>query len=257
MNALALGPQPMQDTVAYLRLEVPRTLRNRRLIMLTIVFPVAFYLLFTRVLTGGARLGNDERAFLMVSMAAYGAIGATLSAAVRVAMERTNGWTRQLRVTPLPALGYVTTKLVTAYLAAIPAILLVMLAALTVNQVALPPTTWLAIFVALTLGVLPFAALGVAIGYVFDESTAQMVFTISFVGLSVLGGLWTPISTFPDALATIGRMLPSFHFANLGWSALAGQAPDVGDVLALLSYGLVFIGIVAWRYRVGELRARG
>ena len=73
--------------------------------MLTIVFPVAFYLLFTRVLTGGARLGNDERAFLMVSMAAYGAIGAALSAAVRVAMERTNGWTRQFRVTPLPAVG--------------------------------------------------------------------------------------------------------------------------------------------------------
>ena len=91
--------------------------------------------------------------------------------------------------------------------------------------------------------------IGVAIGYVFDESTAQLVFTISFVGLSVLGGLWTPISTFPDGLATIGRMLPSFHFANLGWSALAGQAPDLGDVLALLAYGLVFVGIVAWRYR--------
>jgi len=257
MTALALGPRPLQATRAYLRLEVPRTLRNRRLIMLTIVFPVAFYLLFTRVLTGGARLDNDERAFLMVSMAAYGAIGAALSAAVRVAMERTNGWTRQLRVTPLPALGYVTTKLVTAYLSAIPAILLVMVAALTVNQVALSPTTWLAILVALTLGVLPFAALGVAIGYVFDESTAQLVFTISFVGLSVLGGLWTPISTFPDSLATIGRMLPSFHFANLGWSALAGQVPDIGDVLALLAYGLTFVGIVAWRYRVGELQARG
>jgi ABC-2 type transport system permease protein len=257
MTALALGPQPLQATRAYLRLEVPRTLRNRRLIMLTIVFPVAFYLLFTRVLTGGAALGNDERAYLMVSMAAYGAIGATLSAAVRVAMERTNGWTRQLRVTPLPALGYVTTKLVTAYLTAIPAIVLVMLAALTVNGVALPPTTWLAILVVLTLGVMPFAALGVAIGYVFDESTAQLVFTISFVGLAALGGLWTPISTFPDTVATIGRMLPSFHFANLGWSALAGQAPDPGDVLALLAYGLVFVGIVAWRYRVGELRARG
>ena len=82
-------------------------------------------------------------------------------------------------------------------------------------------------------------------------------FSISFVGLSVLGGLWTPISTFPDAVATIGRMLPSFHFANLGWSVLAGQAPDLGDVMALLAYLLVFAGIVAWRYRVGEQKARG
>ncbi|HET9084207.1 MAG TPA: ABC transporter permease [Candidatus Limnocylindrales bacterium] len=260
MTALTSGSHRLQATVqataAYLRLEVPRTLRNRRLLMLTVVFPVAFYLLFTRVLTGGVQFGNDERAFVMVSMAAYGAIGATLSAAVRVAMERTSGWTRQLRVTPMPALGYVTTKLVTAYLAAIPAIVLVMLAALTANQVTLPPFTWLSIFVALSLGALPFAALGVAIGYVFDESTAQLVFTISFVGLAVLGGLWAPISTFPEGLATMARMLPSFHFANLGWSALAGGGPDASDALALLAYGLVFVAIVAWRYRVGEQLGR-
>ena len=69
MTALAASSRSFTATAAYLRLEVPRTLRNRRLIVLTIVFPVAFYLLFTRVLTGGAQLDNDARAFLMVSMA--------------------------------------------------------------------------------------------------------------------------------------------------------------------------------------------
>jgi ABC-2 type transport system permease protein len=72
--------------------------------------------------------------------------------------------------------------------------------------------------------------------------------------MAILGGLWTPISQFPDTLATIGRMLPSYHMANLGWSAVAGRAPDIGDVLALVAYGAVFIAIVAWRYRAGEMR---
>jgi ABC-2 type transport system permease protein len=259
MTALALtaaGPQPFRATAAYLRLEIPRTLRNRRLLLLTIVFPVTFYLLFTRVITGGQPLPEEARAYLMVGMAAYGAIGATLSAAVRIAMERTNGWTRQLRVTPLPPLGYVATKLVVAYLTAVPAILLTMLAGLTVNEISLPASTWIVVFVSLSLGVLPFAALGVAIGYVFDESTAQLVFTITFVGLSILGGLWAPLSQFPDAVATIGRMLPSYLFANLGWVALAHETPSIGDVLALAAYGVVFVGIVAWRYRAGEQRAR-
>jgi ABC-2 type transport system permease protein len=257
MTFLALPYQPVTATGGYLRLELPRTLRNRRFIVLAVAFPVAFYLLFTRVLTGGAVLTADERAFFMVSMAAYGAIGASLSVAVRVSMERSNGWTRMLRVTPLPALGYVITKLATAYLTAVPSILLVMAAGFFVNGVTLPLSTWLAVFVLLSLGVLPFAALGVAIGYAFDESSAQMVFTISFVGLAILGGLWTPISQFPDSLATIGRMLPSYHFANLGWSAVAGRAPDPSDVLALVAYGAVFTGIVAWRFRVSELRTRG
>lgn len=257
MTFLALPTQQVTASGGYLRLELPRALRNRRFIVLAGAFPVVFYLLFTRVLTGGAVLTADERAFFMVSMAAYGAIGASLSVAVRVAMERNNGWTRMLRVTPLPALGYVITKLATGYLTAVPSILLVMAAGFLVNGVDLSVSTWLAAFVLLTLGVLPFAALGVAIGYVFDESTAQLIFTISFVGLAILGGLWTPISQFPDALATIGRMLPSYHFANLGWSAVAGRAPDLGDVFALVVYGAVFIGIVAWRYRATEIRAGG
>jgi ABC-2 type transport system permease protein len=257
MTAFALAPQPVKATGAYLRLEIPRTLRNRRFITLAVAFPVAFYLLFTRVLTGGATLDADARAFFMVSMAAYGAIGASLSSAVRVAIERTNGWTRQLRVTPLPPLGYVTTKVAAAYLTALPSIVLVMAAGFLVNAVTLPTSTWVTVFISLALGVLPFAALGIAIGYLFDESSAQMMFTISLVGLAILGGLWTPISQFPDALATIGRMLPSYHFANLGWSALAGDPPDLGDVLALVAYGIAFIGIVAWRYRTSEQRARG
>jgi ABC-2 type transport system permease protein len=242
---------------AYLRFELPRTLRNRRFITLAVAFPVVFYVLFTTVLTGTAAPDPAAKAFVMVSMAAYGAIGASLSAAVRVAMERANGWTRQLHVTPLPPVAYVTTKLLSAYVTALPSIVLVMAAALLVNRVTLPPTTWLAIFAGLALGMLPFAALGVAIGYLFDESTAQLVFTIAFVGLAIMGGLWMPISTFPDTLATIGRMLPSYHFANLGWTALAGSPPDISDVLALIAYGLVFVGIVAWRYRASEQRARG
>ena len=246
--------QPVRATGGYIGLEVPRTLRNHRYLVLAVAFPVGFYLLFTRILTGGAVLDADERAFFMVSMAAYGAMGAALSVAVRIAMERTSGWTRLLRVTPLPPLGYAITKLATGYLTAIPSILLVMVAGAVANGVALSPTTWLATFALLAVGVLPFAALGVAIGYVFDEGTAQMIFTISFVGLAILGGLWTPISQFPDTLATIGQMLPSYHFANLGWAAVAGRTPDLGDVLALLAYGVVFLGIVAWRYRAGELR---
>ena len=242
---------------AYLRFEVPRTLRNRRFIVLAIGFPVLFYLLFTRVLTGTTGVDPAAEAFGMVSIAAFGAIGASLSGAVRVAMERTNGWTRQLRVTPLPSVAYVTTKVASGYLTAVPPIALVMVVAFVVNGVSLPVTTWLAIFIALAVGAIPFAALGVLIGYVFEESTAQLVFTISYVGLAVLGGLWTPISAFPDTLATLARLTPSYHYANLGWTALAGQPLDVTDVVVLAIYALAFVAILAWRYRVSEQKARG
>lgn len=91
----------------------------------------------------------------------------------------------------------------------------------------------------------------------FEESTAQLVFTIAWVGLAVLGGLWTPISMFPDALATVARLTPSYHYANLGWSVLAGRTPEVIDIVVLAAYGLAFGAIIVWRYRASEQQARG
>ena len=112
-------------------------------------------------------------------------------------------------------------------------------------------------FIGLAVGAIPFAALGVLIGYVFDESTAQLVFTISYVGLAVLGGLWTPISAFPDALATLARLTPSYHFADLGWSEVTARTLDLTDVVVLAIYGIAFFAIITWRYRASEQRARG
>ena len=88
----------------------------------------------------------------MVSMAAYGMIGASLSNAVPIAQERASGWTRQLRITPLPAPAWIATKLAVAYLTALPSLVLVGLAAVLVNHVSLPAGTWLAIGLSLALG---------------------------------------------------------------------------------------------------------
>jgi ABC-2 type transport system permease protein len=44
-------------------------------------------------------------------MATYGAIGGALQVSAPVARERASGWTRQLRVTPLPPVAYLLAKL--------------------------------------------------------------------------------------------------------------------------------------------------
>jgi ABC-2 type transport system permease protein len=38
----------------------------------------------------------------MVGLAAFGTMGAVLSSGARIAAERSTGWNRQLRLTPLP-----------------------------------------------------------------------------------------------------------------------------------------------------------
>lgn len=249
--------------VAFVSIEIRRALRNRRYVMFAIAFPVVFYLLYTGVLSGAsadpdARIGGIAwRTYFMVSMATYAAIGAALGGAIVIAQERGSGWTRQLRVTPLPSAAYVAGKLLVSYVVTAPAIAAVLVAAVVVNHVDLSVTAWLQLFASLVIGSLPFAALGLLIGYLFDANSAQGAMMISFFSLAIVGGLWAPLTSFPDTLATIGRMLPSFRLADLGRDAAAGLAPDATDVAMLIGWAIVVGALAAWRYRSVEQRAHG
>ena len=124
--------------LAYLRLEVRRSLRNRRYLVFTVVFPVMLYVLYTAVLpatASGPIAGLPWNVYFLVSMAAYGAMGAAMSQANPIATERRQGWARQLRVTPLPSLAYVAAKVASAVLLTVPALALVGAAGQVVNHV--------------------------------------------------------------------------------------------------------------------------
>lgn len=248
--------------VAYARFELLRTIRNRRYLLTTIAMPVLFYALYTGALQGGNGRSSGTvdgvawPTFFMVSMAAYGSMAAALSMSRPTATERSAGWTRQLRAVPLDPVIYAVAKLAVSFVATLPSLAAVMAVGIVFDHVSLAPTTWLEVFVLLALGTLPFVALGLLIGYLFDGDSVQGAFTITMFALAILGGLWAPIQAFPPVLATIGRMLPSYHFADLGWQALAGSTPQLADVAILAGYTLVFGLLVAWRYRAEEQHAR-
>src|ERR687886_238515 len=74
-------------SATYLRLEVRRLLRNRRTLVFTVVMPVAFFLIF-----GSSEPRSDAKAYIMISLAVYGAMVAATSAGAAVAVERASGW---------------------------------------------------------------------------------------------------------------------------------------------------------------------
>jgi ABC-2 type transport system permease protein len=256
------SPIALGAFAAFVSIDVRRALRNRRYVMFAIAIPTVFYLLYTGVLSTGADPdaaidGMTWGAYFMVSMATYAAMVATLGGAVVIARERSSGWTRQLRVTPLPATAYVAGKLLVAYVVTLPAVAAVVVAGIAVNHVSIPLGSLVGMLISLTLGVLPFAALGLLIGYLFDADSAQGAMMVSLFGLAIVGGLWAPISSFPDALATIGHMLPSFRLADMGREAVAGKPPDIADIAILVVYAAVIGALVVWRYRASEQRASG
>jgi len=57
---------------------------------------------------------GNVSAFIMISMALYGAILATTSGGAMVSIERAAGWSRQLPLTPLSPAAYIVIKILTA-----------------------------------------------------------------------------------------------------------------------------------------------
>lgn len=229
---------------SYLRLEILRTLRDPKYIILAVLSPIGFYLLFA-TLFGGQPTGAGTmtvQAALMVSMGLYGAMWAVMAATgPRIAQDRTVGWARQMRLLPMRAADILAARLIAAVILAGPAIVLVMLTAVIAKGVTLDAAwRWAAVLALLWLGSIPVALLGIAIGYGVGPEIAFGVLYALYLALSALGGLWMPISIMPSGMQTIGKLLPSYRAASLGWNIIAGKPFDVSDALILAAWAIAF-----------------
>ena len=244
----------MRYALAYLRFEILRAVRNRRYMTLTMVVPAVLYLVLSR--QTGPRvsvLGLPWAAYFAVSMISFSAIGSALNAGgARLAMERSSGWTRQIRITSLSASGFVGAKVLTALCVALPGSLLVGLAGVLSGHVHLSVASWVQLYASVWFAVLPFAALGMVIGYAFDVDTAQIGTAVSMVVLSLLGGLFAPTSSFPQILQDLAKVTPTYEMANAGRAALASSWPRPVDLAGLILWTAVLGAILAWLYRRDE-----
>jgi len=96
----------MSTSVTYLRYELLRTVRNTRFFIFSLVFPlILFYVVAgaNKTLT----LGNIPfPTYYMAGMISWGTMAAVLAGGARIAAERSVGWNRQLRLTPLTPRTY-------------------------------------------------------------------------------------------------------------------------------------------------------
>jgi ABC-2 type transport system permease protein len=140
----------------------------------------------------------------------------------------------------------VLVRIVSAAVLALPPLVLLGLAG-AVAGVRLSVGEWVAVGIVLWLGALPFVALGLLLGPLLDADTGSVVLLAVLVVLAILGGLFQPIETFPAALAGVARVVPSYHLADLGWTAIARGTVDPFDVVVLTGYLLGIGAIVVVR----------
>ena len=239
-----------------IKLELTRALRNRKFLFFSVIYPSVIFLLVSNQTGKVDGTGLSVASYVMVSMASFGALTAVLMGnSERIAKEREGGWVRQLRLTTLPGRGYVLAKTASAAVVSLPSIVVVFLVAAAVRGVRLDAWQWCALTGAIWAGSLVFAALGVAIGYLASGDAVRPITMIIYFGLSMLGGLWMPTTTFPKWLQDIATWLPTHAYAALGRAIEQSQAPHAQDIAILVAFFVLFAGGAAWLYRKDTLKA--
>jgi ABC-2 type transport system permease protein len=221
--------------------QLRRVGRNRQYLLFTVVLPALFTVFFTKVIGGQVAAGDyqDVAGATMISMMSYGAIGAALGATIRLAFDRSSGWLRQLRVTPVPPPAVLAVDVAVGALLVLPSLVVVAGVGRFVNGVQLGVGTWLALIAALWAGSVVFVALGVAVGLVLDAQAAGAAIGILGTVLAALGGLWFPVAMFPAGMVPLAHAMPSYWYAEFGRDVAAGT-PSVLPVLVLAGFGVLF-----------------
>jgi ABC-2 type transport system permease protein len=233
---------------ALLAFQLRRVARNRQYLVFTVLLPALFTIFFTKIFGGqaaGRAQYQDFAGYYMVSMMAYGALGAALGATIRLAFDRASGWLRQLRVTPIRPVQLLATDVVVGAALALPSVIVVALVGRFVNGVQLPLLRWVGLVAVLWAGSVAFVALGLLIGLVLEERAAGAATGIVGVVLAALGGLWVPVDVFPSSMRALAHAMPSYWYAALGRAVAAGTAPSPVAVVALAGFAAGF-AVLAW-----------
>jgi len=230
-----------------LRIELTRMLRNRRTIVFTLILPAALMLSF------GGQSGWQERAgsgnvaaYILISMALYGAALTSAATGSMVALERAVGWSRQLRLTPLNPVAYILTKALVALCMGALAIVAVNVVGRIQGKAEMPVHVWVLAMVVTLFCTLTFAALGVFIGYVVPGENAMQILGPGLALLSFLGGLFIPLDQYATAVRDVAYWTPMYGVAEVARAPLTHELPWYAVVNAVVWF-LLFIGGAAWR----------
>jgi ABC-2 type transport system permease protein len=226
----------MDGTIALTRAEISRYRNNRRYLIFTVLLPVMFYLIFGKENATG--YGVAFKAFYMVGMASFGALsGAFNNNAMRISQEKKDGWIRQLRLTPLPANGYVFSKILTSMVTTVPSIVIVFLLGDFYGGVQMPLWKWVTTALVIWVGTLIFAALAVAVGYKLATESVQPAVMLIFFFFSIFGGLWFPLS---GALHTLGEFTPTYQIVAISTDIIGSGTASWSNVVGMAAWLAIF-----------------
>lgn len=235
------------SAATYTRYELVRTFRNVRFMLLSLVFPLTLFLLVAAPNRNQTLGGLSFPLYYMTGMVAWGTMAAMLSCGARIAVERSVGWNRQLRITPLTTRAYFRAKISTAY-----ALASLTIVALYVSGIALgvhmSVGRWLTMTGLILVGLVPFAVLGILLGHLLTPEAVGPAIGGMTALLALLGGAYGPVAT-SGVLHDLVQLLPSYWLVQAAHTAVGANAWGAKGWTVIAVWTVVLGRLAAVAYR--------
>lgn len=224
--------------------ELRGILREPTALFFSILMPVGFFVLFATMF--GAQ---DSGRSMIATMGTFGVLSVVMmNPGIGVAQDRERGWFRAKLVSPVPVGVSLAAKVVAALPYAVGVLSAMAIAAAATGALDTDPVRLLRLAAVLLLGALPFALLGMAVGFRAGTTASSAILNAVLLPAAVFSGLWMPLEIMPGFFSEVAVFLPTYHLAELAKAQLHGGAA-VGHLAVLVGTAIVAAVLAAVSYR--------
>jgi ABC-2 type transport system permease protein len=237
----------MRLAILHARATTVELVRLPAYVVPTLGFPTMFFLFFA------ASYGDTHATILTAQFAAFAILGvAFFQFGVGIASDRASPWDAYVRTLPVTPLARFSGRIMSALLFGGASAVVLVVVALAVTPAELEARQWAELSLTLLLGAVPFALLGIALGYVASPRAALPIANVAYLGLSFLGGLWMDPANVPGFVGPIAPFLPTGAFADTLAGVVYDQPGQLQAWATLAAYTLGFGALAVWGYRRDE-----
>lgn len=177
--------------------------------------------------------------------------------AKRIAIERSEKWLNLIKVSPIPSGVYITAKLFTVFLICCLFTVTYFGVGVLALNIQISSSLWIYAIPVLTLGIIPFALLGLALGFLLEPKSADSVLGYSLILIPILCGVFSgylqyiPYNFNYSLIGDALTLSPFYHYFNLvKWGVQIDNDGRVFLHILWLLWATLFFGAVAvWSYQ--------
>lgn len=238
----------MSALVAQTRTELTLSLRNGEQVLVSLAIPLLLLVFFSLVDVLPLPEGVDEPVtFLAPGILALAVMSsAMVSLGIGTGFERQYGVLKRLGSTPLGRGRWVAAKIGMVLGLLVLQVLVLVAAAAALGWS--PGGTPALALPAIVLGAAAFGGIGLLMAGTLKGTVTLAAANGLYLVLLLLGGIVVPLTELPDALAAVGRLLPSGALSEVLQRALRDDAPSAGASWVVLTVWAVLAPAAAIRW---------